>query len=69
MIVADGALAGRIVAVTGASSGIGEATAARLRDLGADVTALARRHARLDGVRAITLDVTDAAAACPRSPA
>jgi NADP-dependent 3-hydroxy acid dehydrogenase YdfG len=63
MIVADGALAGRVVAVTGASSGIGEATAERLRDLGADVTALARRRARLDGVPAVALDVTDAAAA------
>ena len=63
MIVADGALAGRTAAVTGASSGIGLATAARLRDLGASVTALARRRAPLDGVRARSLDVTDAEAA------
>jgi NADP-dependent 3-hydroxy acid dehydrogenase YdfG len=63
MIVADGALAGRTVAVTGASSGIGAATAVRMHALGATVTALARRRAELDGVRSVTLDVTDAAAA------
>jgi NADP-dependent 3-hydroxy acid dehydrogenase YdfG len=63
MTVAAGALAGRSAAVTGASSGIGAATAARLHALGASVTALSRRPARLDGVRDVALDVTDAGAA------
>ena len=63
MIVAAGALTGRTAAVTGASSGIGMATARRLHELGAAVTALARRVERIEGVRSLSLDVTDADAA------
>ncbi|MFF1845507.1 SDR family oxidoreductase [Streptomyces sp. NPDC058217] len=66
-------LTGRVAVVTGASSGIGEASAEHLAELGAAVVVLARRAARLDDlvVRiqkaggtavAIAVDVTDAAA-------
>lgn len=43
-------LAGRTAVVTGASSGIGEATAERLAALGARVAVLARRKDRLDAL-------------------
>ena len=48
MIVADGALTGKTIVVSGASSGIGLATAQRVHDLGAQVTALARRREAME---------------------
>jgi NADP-dependent 3-hydroxy acid dehydrogenase YdfG len=48
MILGDGTLAGKTVVVTGASSGIGLATAQRAHDLGASVTALARRREAME---------------------
>ncbi|WP_306368763.1 SDR family oxidoreductase [Nocardiopsis sp. CC223A] len=66
-------LSGRVAVVTGASSGIGEASAEHLAGLGARVVVLARRADRLERLvarvgrnggqaLALALDVTDAAA-------
>ena len=71
MIVADGALAGKTVVVSGASSGIGLAAAQRAHDLGARVTALARRREAMEEglgdrdaeIRAVDVGDRDAVAA------
>ena len=46
-----GPLEGKVALVTGASSGIGEATAVALADAGAAVAIGARRTDRLDALR------------------
>lgn len=55
---------GRVALVTGGSSGIGKATAFRLRRAGFDVYAVARRVDKMaglekDGIRTFRMDVTD----------
>jgi clavulanate-9-aldehyde reductase len=50
--MADAPLAGRVAAITGASSGIGEAAAAVLSRAGATVALGARRRDRLEGIAA-----------------
>ena len=57
-------MATRVALVTGASSGIGEATARKLQSLGYLVYGAARRTDRLenlsaDGIRTLAMDVTD----------
>lgn len=72
-VITTAPLAGRVAIVTGASSGIGEATALRLATIGARVAVAARRTDRLDALAAritaaggtalsLALDVTDRAA-------
>lgn len=58
-------LDGKTAIVTGASSGIGAATARALADAGAKVAAAARRTDRLEGDVRLELDVTDPAS-CER---
>lgn len=69
-VIAGTPLAGRTAVVTGASSGIGEATAERIAELGARVALVARRKDRLDEIAeritnsggtalAVPTDVTD----------
>ena len=52
-------LTGRTAIVTGASSGIGAATARKLREAGVRVVCGARRVERVEGDLALPLDVTD----------
>jgi len=52
-------LTGRTAIVTGASSGIGAATARKLREAGVRVVGGARRVERVEGDLALPLDVTD----------
>lgn len=52
---------GRRVVVTGSASGMGEATARLLVEMGAEVTGLDVRETALDGVRSVQVDLRDPA--------
>ena len=52
----------KVAVVTGGSSGIGLCTAEALRDLGCTVYELSRREFSDNGIRHISVDVTDEAA-------
>jgi NAD(P)-dependent dehydrogenase (short-subunit alcohol dehydrogenase family) len=52
-------LEGRRALVTGGTRGIGLGASIALRDAGAEVTAVARSAASIEGVRTLALDVTD----------
>ncbi|GAB2637821.1 SDR family oxidoreductase [Gordonia jinhuaensis] len=58
-------IAGRVIVVTGASSGIGRAAALRLGGLGAHVVLVARRVEELDEVAAAITDAGGAATVAP----
>jgi len=61
-------LEGQVAIVTGASSGLGEATAVRLAGLGARVALLARSESGLDRVAARISGAGGAAFALPARP-
>lgn len=49
----------KLLVITGASAGIGEATAARFQDQGYEVVNISRRPCRVAGTRSLAFDLTD----------